>query len=205
LTTGSGTITPLTAASLYASVAEFKAYARITSTDASDDTVLSDILDGASRLIDAETRHTFYARTDTREYDVPDDGTLYLDDDLLTITTLTNGDAEVLTTSDYYLKPNNEYPKYAIAFKDASTKAWEEDSSGNSEQVISVAGTWGYSATAPTDIKEACLQIASYYYHKRFGEGENTEADVVAGGVVITARDIPASAKAILMNYQRLA
>jgi len=201
--TGTGTAVSST---IYASVSEFKSYTRITSTDTTDDAVITNVLDGASRVIDNETRRTFYARTETHLYDVPDTSVLYIDDDdLLTITTLTNGDSEVLTTSDYILLPNNKDPKYAIKIKDASTKTWEDDSSGNDEQVISIVGTWGFSASAPLDIKEACLQIAANYYHKRFGEGDSSETTITAGGVVITARDIPASARAILDNYARLA
>jgi hypothetical protein len=150
----------------YVTLAEFKANLRIDSTDVADDSVIERIIEGASRVIDNETRRTFYARTATNKYDVPETGTLYIDDDdLLTITTLTNGDAEVLTTTDYILLPNNSSPKYAIRFKDASTKTWEADSSGNTEQIITIAGTWGYSSTAPLDIKECCMQIALSYYH----------------------------------------
>ena len=204
MTTGSGTITAISSTT-YATVAEFKAWARITSTDATDDTVITDILDSASRVIDNETRRTFYARTETRYYDVPETKSLFIqDDDLLTITTLTNGDAEVLTTTDYILVPNNGYPKWAIKLKDSSTKSWEEDSDGNTEQVISIAGTWGYSASAPLDIKQACLEIATSYYHKRFGENMTGESTITEGGVVITPREIPASAKSILLKYARL-
>lgn len=189
----------------YASLIEFKNFARITSTDATDDGVIGNILDGVSRLIDNETRRTFYARTETHYYDVPDDDTLYiLDDDLLTITTLTNGDATVLTTTDYILLPNNSSPKWGIKIKGSSTKCWEEDSNGDEEQAITILGTWGWSATAPADIKEACLEIAMAAYH-RFGENATSETTITSGGVVITPRDIPAGARAILDNYARLA
>lgn len=56
----------------YASITDFKNYARIESTDTTDDAVIGDILEGASRLIDTETRRTFFARIETRKYDVPD-------------------------------------------------------------------------------------------------------------------------------------
>lgn len=208
--TWDGTGTAVTG-TLYASVTEFKAYQRITSTDTTDDGVITDIIEGASRLIDTTTRRTFYARTATNLYDVPDgefgDGDiLYIeDDDLLTVTTLTNGDATVLTTSDYILLPNNSSPKWGIKLKDSSTKSWESDTDGNDEQAISIAGTWGWSATAPDDVKEACLQIASAYYHRRFGENMTADTTISSGGVVITPQDIPASAKSILMKYERLA
>jgi len=71
-----------------------------------DDETLNDIITRASRLFDKLTRRTYYARTETRYYGVPDTRELALDDDLLTITTLTNGDGVVLTATEYYLQGN---------------------------------------------------------------------------------------------------
>lgn len=191
---------------MYASAAEFKAYQRITSTDTTDDGVIDDLLGAASRLIDNITRRTFYGRVATKLYDVPDGDTLYIeDDDLLSVTTLTNGDGTVLTTTDYILKPNNSSPKWAVKLKDSSTYVWEEDSSGNDEQVISILGVWGWSASPPDDIREACLQIAGSYYHRRFGENVTADTTISTGGVVITPNDIPSSARTILVKYERLA
>ena len=190
----------------YASITDFKAYARITSTDTTDDGVIGDILESASKLIDTETRRTFYARTETRKYDVPDGDTLYIeDDDLLAITTLTNGDDTTLAPTEYNLLPANSMPKYGIKIKGSSSYSWQGESDGDNEQVIEILGLWGYSYTPPADIKEACLEIATAFYHRRFGENIGSESTFTAGGVMISPRDIPASARTILMNYARLA
>ena len=190
----------------YASTTEFKNYARIDSTDTTDDAVIGDILEAASRLIDTETRRTFYARIETRNYDVPDGNTLYIeDDDLLAITTLTNGDDTVLASTEYILMPANSYPKYAIKIKQSSDYAWESESDGDYEQVISILGSWGYSYSAPADIQEACLEIATAFYHRRFGESMSSESTLTAGGIMVTPKDIPASARSIISNYARLA
>lgn len=190
----------------YASITDFKNYARIESTDTTDDAVIGDILEGASRLIDTETRRTFFARIETRKYDVPDGNTLYIeDDDLLAITTLTNGDDTTLASTEYILLPANANPKYAVKIKDSSAYSWEAESDGDSEQVIEILGSWGYSYSPPADIVEACLEIATAFYHRRFGENMAAESTLTAGGVMITPKDIPASAKTILSNYARLA
>lgn len=190
----------------YASSGDFTARVRITSTDTTDDGVIDSIIEAASRVIDSETRRTFYARGTTRYYDVPNSNWLYIeDDDLLTITKLTNGDGTEISSGDYLTLPYNENPKYAVKIKDSSTVTFEFDSTNNGERAISISGSWGYCTSTPADIKEACLQIASNYYHKRFGEGDSSETTITAGGVVITAKDIPASARAILDNYARLA
>lgn len=190
----------------YASITEFKNYARITSTDTTDDGVIGDILESASKLIDTETRRTFYARNETHKYDVPEGDTLYIeDDDLLAITTLTNGDDTTLASTEYMLLPANSNPKYGVKIKGSSAYAWQGESDGDSEQVIEITGAWGYSYSAPADIHEACLEIATAFYHRRFGESMAAESTLTAGGVMISPRDIPASARTILMNYARLA
>lgn len=112
-----------------------------------DDTVIDLLLTAASRYIDNKCGRTFYPRIETRYYDVPegtlDDRILMLDDDLLAVTTLTNGDTTVITSADYKLYPMNFYPKYAIRLKQNSDYYWERDSNENSEGVISVLGIWG--------------------------------------------------------------
>ena len=187
----------------YATLDEFKTWQRITSTDASDDTLIEGLVELASRFIDAETKRTFYARSETHYFDVPEGRELTLDDDLLTVTTLTNGDTTVLTSTYYNLIPKNKAPYYAIRLKETSAYSWSENSSGNTEYVISVAGTWGYSATAPADIKNACLMIVASAYNRRAGENQTGVARITAAGVVITPEDIPSSAWSIIRGYRK--
>jgi hypothetical protein len=186
----------------YATLQEAKDYSSITSTDATDDGVLEDLIETASRFIDSQTVRTFYARTETRSFDVPDGRKLTLDDDLISITTLTNGDAEVLTTSDYILLPNNVTPKYAIQLKQSSTKRWEPDSNNNTVQVITVAGSWGWAASVPDQIKTACLEIFKSAEGRRLGKNIDGVARITAAGVVITPRDISALARGIINSFR---
>ncbi len=140
----------------YATLAEYKAWktspGQTFSSAAADDAVIEDILEAASRYIDAETGRTFYPRVETRYYSVPDKTetndtrALWLDDDLLSVITLTNGDGTALTTSDYHLLPRNASPKYAVRLKDTSSEVWETDSGGEPDYVISLLGLWGYHA-----------------------------------------------------------
>lgn len=191
----------------YATSAQFFAFAIPNAgTSTGDDAVIEQIIEGASRVIDNETRRTFYARGETRYYDTPDTNTLYIeDDDLLSIAKLTNGDATEVTSGDYFLLPNNESPKYAVKIRGSSSVVFEFDAKGDKEQAISISGSWGYSTTAPKDIEVACLQIAANVYHRRYGENDSSETTITAGGVVVTPNDIPASARAVLSNYMRLA
>ncbi|KKL19182.1 hypothetical protein LCGC14_2468050 [marine sediment metagenome] len=188
----------------YATLAEFKTEKDISSTDAVDDTSIEDIIEAASRFIDSETGRTFYARTETRNFDVPR-GTreLRLDDDLLTITTLTNGDDNEIANTEYILLPANVSPKFAIVLKSTSSTIWQPDSNSGTEQVISVAGTWGWVADHPDNIKRACLMIATDYYDKREGQGVTT-ATVTGAGVVIKAAGVPAAAMKIIRTFRKL-
>ena len=153
----------------YATLAEFKLFQDIGSTDTDDDKVIEDLVEASSRYIDRWTGRTFYARTETRYFDIPEGRELEMDDDLLTITTLTNGDGGEIANTEYNLVPKNVSPYYAIKLKESSSEYWELDNDSNSEDVISVAGTWGFAATRPDDINFACLLIAASYYKRRFG------------------------------------
>lgn len=190
----------------YATSAQFFAFAIPNAgTSSGDDAVIEQIIESASRVIDNETRRTFYARAETRYYDVPDSDTLYLDDDLISISKLTNGDGTEITAGDYLTKPYNESPKYAVKIKDSSTVTFEFDSTNNGEKAISISGSWGWSSSVPKDIEVATLEIAKNVYHRRAGEGESSETTVTAAGVIITPNDIPKSARAVIQKYQRFA
>lgn len=188
---------------VYCTLAEFKHYAKLENTDTLDDGVVSAIIEGVSRVIDDICGRTFYARSETRYYSVPEEGReLRLDDDLLTITTLTNGDGTVLTTADYYFFPRNQAPYRSIWLKDTSSYYWSMNSSGSYEYVITVAGTWGYSSTAPADIRQACLELSLSQYKRRFGENLTQTSTITTAGIVISPQDIPGGVWNMLRKYR---
>ena len=193
----------MTITSGYATLAEFKLWQDIASTNTDDDKVIEDLVETASRYIDRSTGRTFYARTETRYFDVPEGRELEVDDDLLTITTLTNGDGATIASTEYNFVPKNVTPYYAIKLKQASNYFWTYDSDGNDEDVISVAGTWGYAATRPDDINVACLLIAASYYKRRFGENLSSVTTITGAGVVISPIDVPMDARAIINVYRK--
>jgi len=180
----------------------FKLYAKIISDDDDNENLAEETLNAASRFIDRQTGRTFYARTDTRSFDVPSGRELRVDDDLLTITTLTNGDDSVIADTEYILIPANVDPKFAIVLKSTSSIIWQPDSNSGTEQVISVAGTWGWVATAPPDIVEACRLITKDYLSKRTGQGVAGVATVTAGGIVLSPGGVPKAAMEIINVYR---
>ena len=178
----------------------------VTITDISnrkDDPLLETLIEAASRGIDRHTGRRFYAETKTRYYemDAVDGDYLMLDDDLLTITTLTNGDdsSTTISSSYYWLWPRNETPYWAIRLKDSQTTYdWERDSG----YFISVAGTWGWAATCPDDVKHACIRYAAFLYHQK-DSGVYDVSVFPDSGVITTPQGIPRDVKLLLARYVR--
>jgi hypothetical protein len=209
MTTVVGTpVTPSTVYTTLSAIQELLVPDGTIGTNGTDDGVIERMIDGASRYIDSETKRTFYARTETRLFDCPSGRTLWLDDDLLSITTLTNGDGVVITSTDYVLEAPNRYPKYAICLRDTSSLTWQPTSAGSYEQAISVLGTWGWlsspTASVPPDIKMATEQIVVAAYHRRMGQNMTSTSTVTAAGVVITPEDIPAFARRVISLHTRM-
>lgn len=188
----------------YISLSDFKLYAEITSTDANDDAALEDMIEAASRFIDRFTGRIFYAETATKLFDLPEGDTLYLEtEDLLTVTTLTNGDGTTIASSNYWLLPHNTSPKYAIRLRASSGVSWDSATNGDVYACISIAGTWGYASSAPDNVKLACAMIANAYRQQRSGQGVQA-ATVTPGGLVLQDVEIPRPALAILRDYRRV-
>lgn len=189
----------------YTTLAAMKLYFDTESVDANDDTVIEGLVEAVSRYLDDMTGRTFYARTETRLFDLPKGRELRLDDDLLTISTngLTNGNSTVIASTEYILLPANVYPKYGIKLKGSSSVAWLTSNSGDTEQIITVAGTWGYCASTPKEIEEACKQVVLNAYKRRFGDHVEAVATVTAAGVVITPKDISPFAASVIARYKK--
>lgn len=128
----------------YATLQNFLDFRSTTDTDATDDGIIHVLLNSTSRYIDSYCLRTFYPLIKTNLYDVPDGNLIYLNDDLLAVTTLTNGDAVEISSSDYTLLSANLYPKWGLKLKDSSSLTWQSDSTASSEQVISLLGYYGY-------------------------------------------------------------
>ena len=187
----------------YCSLAEIKAAIDIPTATTTDDTMLERLVEAASRTIDRETQRTFYARTETHYFDIPGGRELRMDDDLLSVTSLTNGNSVAIASTEYNVIPRNRTPYYALKLKEGSSVYWEADSSGNTEAVIVLVGTWGHSTTTPQDVKEACIQIASAAYKRRFGENLGAVSTVTAAGIVVSPQDIPVFAWNVIKAYKR--
>ena len=191
----------------YANLEDIKGELGISSTETADDTKLRNRLEQASEAIDTHCSRWFEARTQTRYFErdaLDHDGyTLIMDTDLISVTTLTNGDSDgtTIASTEYWLVDRNSGPPYyGIRLKSASTSSWEWDTDG----WVSVAGSWGWSKTPPEDITRACIRWAAFMYHQKDNPVYETTA-FPESGVITTPKGIPVDVELLLDPYVRKA
>ena len=188
----------------YIDVEDLRAYLGIDLT--TDDDRLQEAVEDAQSYIESETNRRFEANTETRFYsrrarDEHNSRILDLDTDLLTVTTLTNGDASdtVIPPAEYWLLDRNEGPPFhQIQLLTDIANYWEWDI----DKWVSVLGDWGYSETPPGNIVRACTELAAYYYRKKDSQTFEVTA-VLESGALVIPQGIPATVTRILLRYKR--
>lgn len=190
----------------YATLAEYKTYQRVTSTDVNDDAFIETAIEASSRWIDRESGTQFFSSTETRKYDVPENprGILLFDAYFTAVTAVVNGDGSTLAASDYVTLPANRAPLYGVQLKQNSGVIWTAESTGNKIQAIAITGSVGHSATAPKDVYLSCLEIARALYSRRFGENMTTKTIITSAGVVQIPEGVPDWAAMTIANYRRV-
>lgn len=113
-------------------------------SDTTHDAKLKRYLARASAYVERVTDRVFYPTTATRRFDAPDKprGALYLNDDLLSVTSISDDDGALAGTA-YFLYPANRLPKQRVELL-ATEESWHWDDSR--QQAIAIVGDWGYSA-----------------------------------------------------------
>jgi len=113
-----------------------------TDTEIVSDAKLDDWIDAASRFIEGETGRIFIPWTGAKKFDYQDIRYLFLEDDLLSVTTLTNGDDTEIVTGDYFLYPAKGPPYTWIECDISSGDFFLFQTT--KQQAIEVDGQWGY-------------------------------------------------------------
>jgi len=188
----------------YIGVEDLRAYLGIGLT--TDDDLLQEAVEDAQSYIESQTNRRFEANTETRYFgrwarDDHDSRILDMGTDLLTVTTLTNGDSSstVIASTKYWLLPRNGSPPYhQIQLYQDISDYWEWDT----DKWVSVLGTWGYSNTPPADIVRACTALAAYFYRQKDAQMFDTTA-VLESGALVVPQGIPATVTRILERYKR--
>ena len=199
----------------YPTASDIISYCGITDTDHA--TMAGDMLNWAIQIIESTTGRVFDAASSdaaTRyfhsEYDV-DGQTLYLDQDLMSVSIDTDGKLDIdvgdggtiaLATSDVTYLPPNDTPKYAIKIKGVSGYTWTwVDESANA---IAVKGLWGYSSTPPNDIVYCVNRLCKWIYNQRLTSSELDRPLLTESGSVIMPMKLPADVLSILSMYKRI-
>jgi hypothetical protein len=173
----------------------------------SDNPLIQEAIEDAQSYIESQTNRKFEAETDTRYYDRSaldrwDSRLLNLyQDDLLTVTTLTNGDSSstAIVAANYWLTPRNEGPPYhGVLLKTDISDYWQWDT----DYWVSIAGTWGYSATVPNDIHRAAQVLAAYLYRSKDSQVFEVTAILESGALAIP-QGIPATVTRIINRYKK--
>lgn len=188
----------------YCTLSDLKTYIGVDVPD--DDTILGQIIARAQKAIDTHCRRTFEASTDSTKYwdaveDV-DGKTLYIDDDLCAITTITNGDGTVLAATDYVTEPRSSTPYYGIRLLASSGYTWTYDD--DPENAITIAGKWAYSTTAPADIAHACIRLATWFYRQKDTTADAERPLLAGDGTIVMPSTVPNDVKALLAPYRKL-
>jgi len=195
--TGTGTEIP-GASNPYAVKADVKARLGISVT--THDDILDNLIDIASRAIDADTDRVFYTEDDTRYFDGNGKSELLLPYDLLTVTTLLEYDSDgvlsVTWTSGvanyYVLEPYNESPKWKI-------RAVQGYQFTAGVKNFAITGRWGYAVGVPEMIEHACINRTITMFN-RLRDGEVTVQQVRNGEVSRTFFDPRTERERILMG-----
>lgn len=138
-----------------------------------EESMLDTLIAQAQEFIEKKTGRRFEANTETRLYGASaqvyhDPKLLLVDEDLLTVTTLTNGNGEAIGAGSYWPWPLNNSPHFGIRLKSAVSWTFGGD------EVVSVAGTWGHMATASPLIKRLTARVTRHMEQTRSATGTVT-------------------------------
>jgi hypothetical protein len=161
----------MTAATRYATTADFKAWLGIT--DNTDDVLLASVLDTASREIDRELRRFFYqsAAATVRYFTALNADELLIDDCVTLTAVATDNDADRVyeTTwlaTDYDLLPENAAADSQPYTMLAEAPGGAYDFPVGVRKGVKLTGTWGWPAV-PQEIQRACLLRAAWLFKRK--------------------------------------
>lgn len=187
----------------YCAASDVKTYLGITGSG--DDTLIAALCVRAQAMVDRYCNRTFEASSNTnRTFDAVRDvslGVLFLDEDLASVNTVTNGDATTVTGAQYATEPRQTAPYYALRLLASANIAWTYTT--DPENAITVNGKWAYSTAAPADIVHATIRWAAYLYRQKDASTFDTTAAPELG-VITVPQGIPADVEKLLTPYRKI-
>lgn len=186
----------------YTTADRVRRFMDIDADEATRNYLIDDKVEEVQTIIDTLTKTTFEGTSDTHYFhtynDVDEDGILILDDWLYSLTTLLNGDSEDIT-GDVFLLPANKTPRYGIGLK---SETWTTDDDGYPEDAIAVTGVWGWSETAPYDIRQAATELAAFLVQSSRNPAQES-VSFQEGGVIVLPKAFPPRVWHICESYRK--
>lgn len=163
--------------------------------------LMQDSLDQAESAINDYTRRNFAGTAGTVYVNrfsqrLVKNQAMYLQNDLHTLVSLTNGDGQNIPVGSVWLEPRNAGPPYRLLrLHSAYVYVWNTDSD------VIVAGTFGFSTVAPAAIARSTVRLAAYFYRlKDVGIGD--VAGTNDSGEVTYPKGMPDDIKQQLSPYR---
>jgi hypothetical protein len=188
----------------YCTVGEVKEY--LGPLEDADDALLGRLIDAATGLISTLTNKKFQEDEEptTRYFDAELDvigRSLWLDDYLFSIDSITNGDGNAIPSTAYVTRPANRAPFFEIRLRANSGFSWTYQDSP--EDAIAVKGQWVFSLSPPADIVQACIRLVAWMYRMKDSQVFEQTAFTEIGVARIRAQ-IPADILETLDRYRNL-
>lgn len=142
-----------------------------------DDSLLDVYVTQASEAVEKYCHRRFIAATETRLYDAAyptiEGPKLYLDDDMVSVGTISNGVNGTLSADQYRVLPQNKTPKYAVELLPSANISWTTSNQGNRQNAIVITGEYGYctAGNVPNVITLAATKLAAWLYQNRDNDG----------------------------------
>ena len=163
--------------------------------------LMQDSLDEAESAINDYTRRQFAGTAGTIYVNrfsqrFVKNQALYLENDLHTLVSLTNGDSQNIPVGSVWLEPRNAGPPYRlIRLHSSFVFVWNTDSD------IVIAGTFGFSTVPPAAISRACIELGAWYYRLK-DTGPDSTAGLNAAGEVVYPKSLPDHIRGKLDPYR---
>lgn len=186
----------------YPTVTDVKTWLNISG--ATEDSELGFIVDGIKGFVEEYTGRVFVAASTTKTFEAcapyvsGDKRRLNLFTDLVSVTSITNGDGSVLSASDYSLYPDAA-PYYEIHLDRRGVRTWQSH-----VQAISIEGSWGYSAACPDSVFHVILELCQFAYNAlHSGSGGPTLVSSRQTGMVVGPDTLPPRLRLALDQWRR--
>lgn len=177
---------------MYATLAQVKEYLGVTG--ATDDALLSRLIDAAGAAIDAHCGRSFVASAPSTARAFSIDrwarDVIFLTDDLRVLNSVTTDAGDSYTAAQFTFPVPSR-----VLFLKSGTPQPSADA-----RFVTVTGTWGYTASPPDDVRQACIRLAGYYYRAKDAQAYDV-LGMTETGVMRVSAEMPRDVRDILSPY----